>query len=146
VTTTPSFQGRVCYLASVLDDTPAPEGELFVVLAVRVAEFEAIPPVGSSVTVERPAEPKPPPEPKMSREEYIEAITRWLMPDQGDPEFAAEVRAKTGLDGVYKGKSWKTTRMVKLAFLRGVRRGAGLAWEARQPVVLRASETSEVES
>lgn len=67
---------------------------------------------------------------------YVERLTRWLMPDD-DPELAAEARASMSLDGVYKGGSRRIMRMIRLAYLRGVRRGAAIAWNARQPVGLR---------
>lgn len=71
------------------------------------------------------------------RLEYIERITRWLMPDRNDPALAADARASTTLDGVYGGKSPRIYRLISLAYLRGVRRGASVAWEARQPISLR---------
>lgn len=76
----------------------------------------------------------------MTKAEYIEKITRWLMPDRDDPELAAEARAGTSLDGVYEGSSPRIHRLVRLAYLRGVRRGARAAFEARQPIALRDEE------
>ena len=73
----------------------------------------------------------------MTRAEYVERVTRWLMPDRKDPELAAEARATGGLSDVYRGKSARSHRIVHLAYLRGVRRGASCAWEAQQKVVLR---------
>jgi hypothetical protein len=73
----------------------------------------------------------------MSRNEYVERLTRWLMPDRDDPELAAQARERASLDGVYTGKSARIQRLIRLAYLRGVRRGAGCAWEAKQPFSLR---------
>lgn len=77
----------------------------------------------------------------MTKAEYIERVTRWLMPDRDDPELAAAARERTTLDGVYGGTSQRIHGLVRLAYLRGVRRGAGCAWEAQRPVRLRARET-----
>lgn len=67
--------------------------------------------------------------------EYVEKITGWLVDwDRGDPTLAVEVRAKSALDGVYRGESRRIRRLVMLAYLRGVREGAYRAWEAKQPV------------
>ena len=71
------------------------------------------------------------------RTEYIERLTKWLMPDRKDPELAAQARESTGLGGVYTGESARIMRLVHLAYLRGVRRGASCAWEAKQKIVLR---------
>lgn len=73
----------------------------------------------------------------MTRSEYVERVTRWLMPDDKDPDLAADARERAGLSGVYTGTSKRIRRMVHLAYLRGVRHGAGCAWEAAQPVTLR---------
>lgn len=72
----------------------------------------------------------------MTRDEYVERITSW-MTDADGPEFSEMVRRSFGIDGIYKGKSRKIYQMIRLAYARGVRRGAGCAWEARQPVTLR---------
>ena len=81
---------------------------------------------------------------KRAREkaDYIERITRWLMPDRKDPEMAAQARERSTLDGVYTGKSAKIYRIMHLSWLRGVRKGATCAWEARQKVYLRGSQTT----
>lgn len=76
----------------------------------------------------------------MSRDAYVDKVTRWLMPDRKDPELAAAARERSTLDGVYNGKSARIRRLVRLAYLRGVRRGAGCAWEAQQPVHLRGHD------
>lgn len=72
-----------------------------------------------------------------TKETFVEKLTAWLMPDAQDPELADEARRCMTLDGVYSGRSARTHRLVRLAYLRGVRRGAGCAWEAQQPVRLR---------
>lgn len=67
---------------------------------------------------------------------YIEAITAWIVDRNLD--LASEARAHTGLTGVYAGSSARIHRLVRLAFLRGVREGAYRAWEARQPIGLKS--------
>ena len=72
---------------------------------------------------------------RADRAEYVEKITRWLVDWRGTPkEISEAARRSTGLDGVYRGKSPRIHRLVWLAYLRGVRRGASMAWEARQSV------------
>ncbi len=68
---------------------------------------------------------------------YVEKITGWIVDFDKDAELAADVRANPTLDGIYSGKSQKIHRMIRLAYLRGVRRGAGCAWDAKQPITLR---------
>jgi len=46
----------------------------------------------------------------------------------------------TTLDGLYSGKSSRIVRLIRKAYHRGIRRGIGLAWEARQKVTLRREE------
>lgn len=77
------------------------------------------------------------------RHYFIERITGWLMPDRNDPDLAVQARESTSLDGVYAGKSRRIHQLVRLAYLRGVRRGAAAAWEAQQPIVLRDDERSK---
>ena len=48
----------------------------------------------------------------------------------------------TTLDGLYSGKSSRIVRLIRKAYHRGIRRGIGLAWEARQKVTLRREEDS----
>ncbi len=72
---------------------------------------------------------------------YIERVTAWLMPDQRDPDLATEAREGMSLDGVYSGSSARIHRLVRLAYLRGVRRGAGAAWEGMQPIGLRDDDS-----
>lgn len=67
---------------------------------------------------------------------YIERLTSWLMPKEADPDREA-VLEHTTLDGLYRGKSTKIRRLIRIAYLRGVRRGASIAWDARQPICLR---------
>lgn len=74
---------------------------------------------------------------RADREEYVEKITRWLVDWDKDPELSKRVRESTGLDGVYRGTSQRIRDLVKLAYLRGCRRGASCAWEAKQPISLR---------
>ena len=78
---------------------------------------------------------------KLNRAEFVERATGWMVDGMAktycDPKLAEEARARMGLDGVYTGKSMRLHRMVRLAYLRGVRRGAYSVWEGQQPVVLR---------
>ncbi len=76
---------------------------------------------------------------KLSNEEFIERATGWMIDGvaRGDSALAEDARASVSLDGVYSGKSLRLHRMVRLAYLRGVRRGAYSVWEGQQPVVPR---------
>lgn len=75
------------------------------------------------------------------RAEYVERIVGWLMP-KDDPELATRARESTGLDGVYTGKSARIRWLVRLAYMRGCRRGASSAWQARQPIGFRGVSPS----
>ena len=74
----------------------------------------------------------------MKRNEYIERVTGWLMPDDTDPELANDARA-TG-EPLYTGSSERIARLVRRAYLRGIRRGASCAYEAMQPVTIRTED------
>jgi hypothetical protein len=78
---------------------------------------------------------------KLSSDEFIERATGWMIDGMAktyrDPELADEARERASLDGVYTGKSMRLHRMVRLAYLRGVRRGAYSVWEGQQPITLR---------
>lgn len=73
--------------------------------------------------------------------EFVERVTHWLIDaaDKNYPseELATQVREKHDLSGVYDGDSKKIHRLVRLAYLRGVRRGAYCVWESKQKVYLR---------
>lgn len=73
------------------------------------------------------------------RGEYIDRVTRHLVPADDH-----EARASMTLDGIYGGGSEKIHRLIRLAYRRGVRRGASSAWHAQQPIGLR-SEHKESE-
>ena len=74
----------------------------------------------------------------MTRDEYVEKLTEWVVNNREyTDELIADVKGGKCLDGVYSGSSRATHRLVLLAYLRGVRRGASLAWDAQQKVVLR---------
>lgn len=81
----------------------------------------------------------PEPTPRMKQDEYVEKVVGWALDadERYWPGLAAEARADGGLSGVYRGRSARLHRMVRLAYLRGLRDGARYAWEARQPVVPR---------
>lgn len=85
------------------------------------------------------AQPKPMTPKSLKRDEYVEKVVGWALDadERYWPGLAAEARAAGGLSGVYEGKSARLHRMVRLAYLRGLRDGARYAWEARQPVVPR---------
>ena len=78
---------------------------------------------------------------KLSKEEFVERATHWMIDGMAktyrDPKLADEARERMSLEDVYRGKSMRLHRMVRLAYLRGVRRGAYSVWEGQQPVVLR---------
>lgn len=69
--------------------------------------------------------------------EFVEKHTAWLVDFHKDTELAADVRVNPTLDGIYDGKSQKIHRMIRLAYLRGVQRGAGIVWNAKQGISLR---------
>ena len=67
------------------------------------------------------------------QEEYVERVTRFLVPiDDKD------ARSRLTLDGIYDGQSLRISAMVRLAYRRGVRRGAAAAWGAQQKITTRA--------
>jgi hypothetical protein len=74
----------------------------------------------------------------LTKDAYVERISRWLIP----ADFSEQARASSNLDGVYTGTSRRIMSLVRLAYFRGVRRGVGLAWEAKQPVLPRGSRTT----
>lgn len=78
---------------------------------------------------------------KLSSEEFVERVTGWMVDGMAntyrDPKLAEEARERMSLEDVYRGKSSRLYRMVRLAYLRGVRRGAYSVWEGQQPIVLR---------
>ena len=78
----------------------------------------------------------------MKKNEYVEKVVGWAIDanSKHSPGLANEARARSGLDGVYEGKSGRLHRLVRLAYLRGLRDGARYAWESRQPVVPRGEE------
>lgn len=71
---------------------------------------------------------------------FVERATKWLMPNN-DPVLRSEAEESNHLGGIYKGKSMRIHRMIRLAYLRGCRRGAGLVWDGKQPVRLRLAST-----
>lgn len=73
----------------------------------------------------------------LDRDEFVERVTGWLMPK--DEKLAAEARASVSMDGVYTGRSSRILRIARLAYARGVRRGASCAWSAQQPVTTRGN-------
>lgn len=88
------------------------------------------------------AKPEPAKARTMPQDEYVERVVGWAVDatDAHWPGLAAEARAGGGLSGVYTGKSARLHRLVRLAYLRGLRDGARYAWEARQPVALRGAD------
>lgn len=66
--------------------------------------------------------------PMISRDEFVSCCTDWLVRGETD---------KSTLDKLYTGKSKRIYKLVREAYMRGVRRGASCAWEAQQPIVLR---------
>jgi hypothetical protein len=80
--------------------------------------------------------------PKRSKEEFVERATGWMIDSVSntyrDPKLAEEARERMSMEDVYRGKSKRLHRMVRLAYLRGMRRGAYSVWEGQQPIVLRS--------
>lgn len=70
----------------------------------------------------------------MGRDEFVARATRHLVPSDD-----ADAHAAMTLDGVYDGESERIRRLVRIAYRRGVRRGAASAWSALQPIRTRAA-------
>lgn len=75
------------------------------------------------------------------KDEYIDKLTDWLVCAKHlhTDDLIADAKAGTSLSGVYAGGSARIWRLVRLAYLRGVRRGASITWDAKQPITLRKS-------
>ena len=73
---------------------------------------------------------------QLTKREYVDRIVGWLMPKRA-PEMVELVGDITTLDGLYCGRSVRIRRLIRAAYLRGCRRGAGCAWSAAQPITLR---------
>ena len=58
---------------------------------------------------------------KTDKKSYVDRLTSWLVPKSV---------SSSNLHGLYDGKSGRIHELVREAYLRGVRRGAGIAWEA----------------
>jgi len=76
----------------------------------------------------------------ITKVEFVERFARLVIdcPSHG-LGVAEEARRPGRLDGIYNGKSEKIRRFMRIAYLRGVRRGCELVWEGHQPVGLRSS-------
>ena len=72
----------------------------------------------------------------MTREEYVNRVVGYVLPK--DPELAKEVLECRTLKGLYLGKSMRISRLLQIAYSRGVRAGASMAWSAAQPVTTRS--------
>ena len=68
----------------------------------------------------------------MDRDEYIECVTKHIVPS-GDIDSWSSMT----LDGIYSGDSERISRMIQIAYRRGVRRGAAAAWSVKQKVTVR---------
>ena len=71
----------------------------------------------------------------ISKSDYVERLTRHSFIGV-DPSLVADAQ-EPNLDGVYSGKSSRIRRLIRVAFLRGIRRGVGISWESQQPVAVR---------
>ncbi len=73
------------------------------------------------------------------RKDYVQIVTRWIIDASVKDDGALDeaVRGHHTLDGVYRGKSARIHRLIRIAYLRGVQRGASCAWESQQPITLR---------
>lgn len=74
--------------------------------------------------------------------EFVKRTTDWLMPKH-DPELKERAEESTSLTGIYTGKSVRIHRMIRLAYARGCRKGAGAVWDGQQPLVLRGSSSTK---
>jgi hypothetical protein len=74
------------------------------------------------------------------RADFVERAVGWLIDSSpNDDEIRDAARARMTLDGLYSGKSRRIYRLIKIAYLRGARRGASAVWEGMQPIVPRES-------
>lgn len=71
-----------------------------------------------------------------SRTDYVDYFARWGTERLSEEDKQA-IRAKHGLDGIYKGRSLKIRQLLLIAYHRGIRAGVGRVWEAHQPIALR---------
>lgn len=76
--------------------------------------------------------------------DFIKRATDWLMP-KNDPELAEQAQESYYINGIYTGKSMRIHRMIRLAWARGVRKGASAVWDGQQPVTLRGSGVKSVD-
>lgn len=86
--------------------------------------------------------------PKITRDDFVSKVTDWIIhSDANDKEIQELAKSDKGLNGVYGGKSAKIHRLVRLAYLRGVIRGASAAWEATcVPIVAKGHGVQNAES
>lgn len=70
-----------------------------------------------------------------AKDEYVRRVTEWMMPK--DPESVALIGELRTLDELYTGNSRRIHKLIQAAYCRGIKRGAGMAWEARQPITFR---------
>lgn len=73
---------------------------------------------------------------KASREEFVDRATKWLFGRMCEEDVKL-VRERMGLDQLYNGKSKRIHRLIRIAYLRGARRGAAAVWEGMQPISIR---------
>ena len=77
--------------------------------------------------------------PIQDKDRFVRRVTDYAMPR--DDDRLAEVHNLRR--PIYSGKSARIRRMIDIAYARGVRRGAGMAWEAQQPISLRRIDATD---
>lgn len=78
----------------------------------------------------------------MNRREYVDRVTSYVLPKEGDLREA--VLERRTLERLYLGTSAKIHRLIRIAWGRGVRAGASMAWSAMQPVTTRSMAADTV--
>ncbi len=83
--------------------------------------------------------------PRITRDDFVSKVADWIINSES-PEMQEKARQDRGLNGIYGGKSAKIHRLIRLAYLRGVIRGASAAWEATcVPIVPRGENVNDQE-
>ena len=69
------------------------------------------------------------------KKEFINRVSKWIRGSLSE-DLLKETDSAT-LDGLYRGRSTKIHRLILIAYHRGIRRGVGMVWDAKQPITTR---------
>lgn len=78
---------------------------------------------------------------QVTRQEYVDYFSKWIMDGERDKSIVEQALSAPQLSGIYNGASMRIRRLIKIAYLRGVRYGIGIVWEAHQPIGLRGDRS-----